>query len=26
MSYALTGDDDPVTIDATAEGLNRSWS
>jgi anti-sigma factor RsiW len=26
MSYALTGEDDPVTIDRTAESLNRFWS
>lgn len=26
MSYALTGEDDPVSLDQTAEGLNRSWS
>ncbi len=26
MSYALTGEDDPVQLDQTAEGLNRSWS
>lgn len=26
MSYALTGEDDPVAIDETAELLNRSWS
>lgn len=26
MSYALTGEDDPVMMDQTAEGLNQSWS
>jgi anti-sigma factor RsiW len=26
MSYALTGDTDPVALDRTAESLNQSWS